>query len=456
MAAVRLDLDEFDVLDLTGLAPVKRARKRARKETPNRRNALRNKAAPLHSAVSSKQKVISLVDDDVEEVKDRKIPAVVSLVDEPDVLPQQAADVEVCQVVASPQSQVLGIFPDVDIPFLKSLFDQGNSIQAIMSRLTEEQYPRNPHYEKPKSTAPSFDLLADHRRKWSVDFTSPSSFTPTKEYKASAIFLLQDWFPGIRKSNLRSLFKQSQNHFAICVERIYDQLKTAAPQHVYAVMACARGVRFDPTLASQIVLLKARKNKDTTPLYSLEKLLAEENDYCRQKYDPWWQRLQHQAQVEARGAQAVQQGVSVPCACCYDDMNRCDVVQCRNPDAEHLFCSDCLENYVKNLVFAGNLGPKQALDLQCFHGDGCTAGFRRHDLETCLTADTLRQYDKIQYQKRYERNTKIHMVSHFVSTVLTPQESPWLLVPNATFKLKWSKVNEFSNVSCPNVASLLV
>ena len=82
------------------------------------------------------------------------------------------------------------------------------------------------------------------------------------------------------------------------------------------------------------------------------------------------------------------------------------MVSCR--DEGHLFCVDCLKAYAENSVFgAGNLGidketKQPALELKCFHSDGCCSGFNRSALEKALPESLFKKYDEIQFQVSLE------------------------------------------------------
>ena len=100
-------------------------------------------------------------------------------------------------------------------------------------------------------------------------------------------------------------------------------------------------------------------------------------------------------------------GTGVDCSCCYDAYAFQDMIPCKNEG--HLFCVDCVKSFAENQIFgAGNLGvdaksKKPALELQCFHADGCGSGFHRSYLEKALPSKTMKKYDEIQFQISVEQ-----------------------------------------------------
>ena len=126
--------------------------------------------------------------------------------------------------------------------------------------------------------------------------------------------------------------------------------------------------------------------------------------YVTFKLDAWQKdaKVHYDRQKNKEASQ--REGTGVECSCCFDKCAIGDMVSCR--DEGHLFCCDCLQAFAENQIFgAGNLGidpetKKPALELMCFHGDGCRSGFGRACLEKALPIKTIEKYDSIQFQIR--------------------------------------------------------
>jgi hypothetical protein len=126
----------------------------------------------------------------------------------------------------------------------------------------------------------------------------------------------------------------------------------------------------------------------------------------RNQFNSQWDRTmrlikEDQMAKERRAASAVE------CSCCFEQVPIDDMVACR--DEGHLFCSTCLQTYVENQVFGnGNLGVSRetkelVLELECFHGDGCSSGFDGAFLEKALPSKVLGKLNEVQGQVNIEQ-----------------------------------------------------
>jgi TRIAD3 protein (E3 ubiquitin-protein ligase RNF216) len=152
--------------------------------------------------------------------------------------------------------------------------------------------------------------------------------------------------------------------------------------------------------------LKRPRKQKVKPLVT-DAVLAEEVQYVKGKLKDWMDTIRTRQDRERKKILSQQDGTAVDCSCCFDSYPMDDMVACR--DEGHLFCQDCLKSVVENLVFGqGNLGidkstKKPALELICFHGDGCSSGFHRACLEKALPLKTLQKYDEVQFQVSIEQ-----------------------------------------------------
>jgi len=141
---------------------------------------------------------------------------------------------------------------------------------------------------------------------------------------------------------------------------------------------------------------------DTT---GLDEILEDEIKYVRDKLNEWMTMAEVQISRQKHKEYVDQAGTGVDCACCFDSFAIDDMVSCK--DEGHLFCCDCLKHHAETLMFgAGNLGvdpmtKKPALELLCFHSDGCRSGFTRSSLEKALPTQSIEKYDTLQFQIRY-------------------------------------------------------
>jgi hypothetical protein len=123
-------------------------------------------------------------------------------------------------------------------------------------------------------------------------------------------------------------------------------------------------------------------------------------------FNSQWERTMKLVEQEDQRA-AERTASAVECSCCFEQVLIEDMVACR--DEGHLFCGTCLQTYVENQVFGnGNLGvsrvtKKLVLELECFHGDGCSSEFDRAFLEKALPSRVLGKLDEVQGQVNIEQ-----------------------------------------------------
>lgn len=147
-----------------------------------------------------------------------------------------------------------------------------------------------------------------------------------------------------------------------------------------------------------------REHKGQTQPSITNETLREEVVYARGKLDSWVRDANVHLDRKKNKEASQREGTGVACSCCFDKYAIEDMVSCK--DEGHLFCCDCLKAFAENHMFGtGNLGidsltKKPALELTCFHGDGCRSGFTRAYLEKALPQNTLQKYDIMQSQIR--------------------------------------------------------
>lgn len=82
---------------------------------------------------------------------------------------------------------------------------------------------------------------------------------------------------------------------------------------------------------------------------------------------------------------------------------------CVSAIVQHLFCKDCIVQYVESQVFgSGNLGidretMKPALEIKCCEGSGCNSGFPDEMLQKVLPPKTWEKYSEMQAKAHLER-----------------------------------------------------
>lgn len=322
-----------------------------------------------------------------------------------------------------PELQVLDVFPDADLPAVLALLDQyGNqNVAAVLQHMAEVPYPKSER--KPVAAGRSNGLvhMQQNESVWMHDYTSTESFVPTHQYvKEAKEQLLRD-FPFLSSHGAVCCLTKFKNHYAVCHEKVMQAIKGTGDDNVQydRVLAVFQGQPLDADQTSRIeslmvgmarrrspFCLKKTRKSIVKPLIT-DAVLVDELKYVGSKVREWMEIQKARQSREMNKLVSQRDGTAVECSCCFDSYPIDDMVACR--EEGHLFCMNCLKSFTENLVFGnGNLGidkktKKPALEVKCFHGDGCSSGFLRTHLEKALPPKSLQKYDEVQFQVSIER-----------------------------------------------------
>ena len=83
--------------------------------------------------------------------------------------------------------------------------------------------------------------------------------------------------------------------------------------------------------------------------------------------------------------QYMDEGELIDCGCCFGEFPFEEIVQCSDG---HLFCSECLNGYAKEIIFGSAMASAK---LVCLEED-CDQTFPYNQLEKCLTKDEIEKY----------------------------------------------------------------
>ena len=322
-------------------------------------------------------------------------------------------------VRATPELQVLEVFPDCELAHIQKLFQQGFVVETAIQFLADNSYPKTKHTKPPPGNGIS--LEGNTKGQYKYDYMSPSSFQPTDAYVSAACNQLLKDFPYLKKRSVKLLMQQSKNHYAIAHDKIINiakgpNQKTDDIATVYKRVAVATNQRNVPAykatvqwlhqqpgnffkLNQSVALADAQARKDP--------ILSQEIQYVNGKLTEWLRQTKQTLDRQKHKEESVRNGTAVECSCCFDATDIQDMVACQQEG--HLFCCECVQSFCENKIFGtGNLGvdaatKKPALELLCFHGEGCSSGFSRDSLVKALPAKTLEKYDTLQFQMTIQR-----------------------------------------------------
>lgn len=318
------------------------------------------------------------------------------------------------------EDRVLDVFPDAARVHVLALLEQcGGCHEQVVAHLID-----NPGYPRSKVTAPRprppvpavlvWRDTSTRTRTWTRDFSSASSFDPTREYSSEAVGCLYAFFPFLTKVGSKALMN-AHSHYAIAHDKVARVLRGAGTdvEQLDRFQNAMAARRLDPDVQQELQKLApasssvslvmrtgSRRAVNGSPLPVANLILREELEYVEHKLQSWIRTASMKRERENKKANAQRLGTGVECACCFDEFDIDDMVSCKREG--HLFCVDCLQQFASTKVFGeGNLGinkktKEPSLDLICFHPDGCESPFDRDILVKALTNDTLRKYDEIQ------------------------------------------------------------
>jgi hypothetical protein len=308
----------------------------------------------------------------------------------------------------NPETQVLDVFPDADLLGVKIMLNErGNNASAVIEYMSEHKYPKA---EGSNTESKSLRLAVNEGKEWMYDYTSAESFTPTYDYICQATDLLLCDFPFLSKMGATGIMSTYRNHYALCHKMLFEAVKGSgdeSTQYNRVLDSTKKKPLKDDQKDRISALIKyyCRSPTIKTPIRRKKVLISDtilqdERQYVTSKVQEWMNAQKAREDRELNKTISQRNGTAVECSCCFDSFPFQDMVSCTI--AGHLFCLDCIKSFTENLIFGnGNLGvdkesKKLAIELQCFHGDGCNSGFSRFFLQKALPTKSMEKYDEIQ------------------------------------------------------------
>jgi hypothetical protein len=311
-----------------------------------------------------------------------------------------------------PEIQVLEVFPDADVSSIQALLrDLGGNVAAVMEFMSENKYTKAEGGSHAlSSTAVALSLAIESEQEWMYDYTSADSFSPSYQYRKEVMDLLLSKFP-LSKVGALACCEQFKHRYTLCHNFLFEIIKGKGDDDAQYSRVLTFSKR-KPLLPDQKKCIEdafpnrgnstikvPRKDK---PVFISDKVLQNEISYVDQKIQEWMQAQRMRQDRELKKFVSQRNGTAVECSCCFDSFPLDDMASCRNEG--HLFCLQCVKSFTENLIYgSGNLGvdkrsKKLAIELQCFHGDGCISGFSREFLIKALPPKAIKKYDEVQFE----------------------------------------------------------
>mmetsp|Transcript_51298 Transcript_51298/g.58125 ORF Transcript_51298/g.58125 Transcript_51298/m.58125 type:complete len:839 (-) Transcript_51298:69-2585(-) len=372
---------------------------------------------------------------DQTDIKNRKAP--------PAAAGKKAPPVAAAHVEVDPQTmafiRVLEIVPNVEEVFLKNkLREQKYNIEIVVAILLESDYPKQ---TKPISI--NIPAATNHNKKSAAvvvrgrksiapkyDYSSPTSFQPSDEYKSQVKELLLYDFGFFKKNTVKSLLLKNHGRYTLTRNHIQDviignsskdkDVKGVAAaagsdaagkaeklenQHYQTLKAILIRGRISDEVKQRInidmpcTLLPKKKIGVAAPTIK-DPVLEDEHRHYEKKFKEWKDKIQNRLRRETNRKFSVENGSSVTCGICYDDVAKEECVPCKKNG--HLFCRDCIIQYAESQIFgSGNLGidqetKKPALEIKCCDSGGCKSGFGDKQLQNALPRKIWEKYLELQ------------------------------------------------------------
>ena len=280
------------------------------------------------------------------------------------------------QVEENPENtaflSVLEIVPDVDESFLKKkLREQAYRTEVVVAILLESDYPKQtkpisidiPARANNSNNSKSAAIVVRGRKSIApkYDYSSPTSFEPSDEYENQVIKLLQYDFCFIKKNNVRTLLSQNHGRYTMTRNYIHDTIvgknspngsdggkgvaaavgsdaaekaKKEENQHYQILKAVLIRGRISEEVKLRIgsviqCMQKPRKKIGVCCPALSDPILQDEHHHYDKKFKEWREKIQHRLRREAVRKFSVEDGSTVECGICFDDVAKEECVPCK-------------------------------------------------------------------------------------------------------------------------------
>ena len=280
------------------------------------------------------------------------------------------------QVEENPENtaflSVLEIVPDVDESFLKKkLREQAYRTEVVVAILLESDYPKQtkpisidvPARANNINSSKSAAVVVRGRKSIApkYDYSSPTSFEPSDEYENQVIKLLQYDFCFIKKNNVRTLLSQNHGRYTMTRNYIHDTIvgknspngsdggkgvaaavgsdaaekaKKEENQHYQILKAVLIRGRISEEVKLRIgsviqCMQKPRKKIGVCCPALSDPILQDEHHHYDKKFKEWREKIQHRLRREAVRKFSVEDGSTVECGICFDDVAKEECVPCK-------------------------------------------------------------------------------------------------------------------------------
>ena len=272
-----------------------------------------------------------------------------------------------------------------------------------MTDSTKIKSRRNPIPPKVRTCQPvgkvkKLYLKMRHERGRRYDYTSTKEALPyyqTSTYQTQCFQLLCSEFPFLKSSGVSMHLERCNGRYYLCHSRICQALKAGidddeeqlkvlesvmkgkselSPAQIQALSIGRPSLRsltwlqrWNP-LQIKTTHKKFPKKEEVVNEYPelTDPILLDEVEFTQQEMDDWKAQIHNRQQRRLEREQAVKEGTTLECMCCYADCAMEEMISCR--DQGHLFCVDCLRKHTEDRIFGlSDFGGANGFEITCIH-----------------------------------------------------------------------------------------
>ena len=264
--------------------------------------------------------------------------------------------------------EVIEIVPYVEEKYLKKMLrEQLYNVAKVVSILLDSDYPvqirpiaidttaTTNHY----NTNPSAVVIRGGRKSLDpkYDYSSPSSFEPSSEYRSQVIDLLLYDFCFLKKNTVRTLLSKNHGRYTLTRNYIHDTIigkscrqhsdgrRVAAAagsnvaekeenQHYHTLKAILLRGKISNEIRGKISNVmacthKPRKKIGVAVPALTDLVLKDEHCHYEKKFNEWINKMKNRLRRQAARQYSLDSGSAVTCGICYDDVSREECVPCK-------------------------------------------------------------------------------------------------------------------------------
>ncbi|KAJ8037441.1 hypothetical protein HOLleu_18254 [Holothuria leucospilota] len=303
-------------------------------------------------------------------------------------------------------AKVLNLFPDADPDFVKQKLQTvaqsvPDPVQWVCNLMLEDSYPRKQVPVRTKTPPPSTSKEFDYINKW----RELPQIENRGNYIMEARQVLAFSFKLVCMASIDEVMRATRYRFTpafVVLEKIVqskDYIKAEKsnqrpmayhPGHPTLSISCelpgeVPGLPNGKKFEEKRFRIKLNRKRRTNMMPCTNKELKKEMEYYKNFVREKQEEQDHQMALHINEEEYEQNQQGIECECCFVEHPFENMVQCFEM---HLFCSDCLQRYLKEAIYGQGKG-----NLACMATD-CSSTFPRDQIEKSLPPDLLAKYDE--------------------------------------------------------------